>query len=260
VIFGTSSIFWYTECTIESCAHIYTIPYLSKHFELTSGAKRHFHAPSSNANTFDSVTNLELSSPYIIFDKTCAFRFSNVKSLALKMSHDRENNQDHPLRSKLIHRLKTIVSFQNLNHLDINLCHTMTLSSILKLLKNMPHSLSLKIDKNHLFSLINNPELCSYLKRIQKLEIIDRNSSVDKSNIMRLCAVFPNMKQLRCSLDNRITFSTALCELSKLKEMKLFLIEIVSGIMSFLEHGPKIVEAPFVVVDNPFFFSDGFHD
>ncbi len=216
---------WYTECTsTKKEAFIYTIPYILNKYEITPYTKRYCNESINDVNTFANVIDLTLSLGTIT--NSSQYHFANVKSLKLKNARGDEIYPCLLLKAKHMLYLKTIVSLCHLNHLDVSLgCELESSSLMLQLLKEAPYLSSLKINRNTLFSLFDNRELCECLnKMIKKLDITESYNYifVNFHEIDRLCQIFSNMENFSCNIGRVQDLQVILNQLSKLSHMKGF--------------------------------------
>jgi hypothetical protein len=216
---------WYTEYKLDNyAALIYTVPCISNEYEITPYTKRGYNESMNNMNTFANVRDLTLC-PEAITD-IYQYHFSNVKSLRLSKGHVDDNHVYPFFKKQHVQCLKTIVNLCNLTHLDISLeCRLKSSSVLLHLLQETPHILSLKINKDTLFSLFNNRELCEcFNKMIKKLDItgFEDYTFLGFDKIVKVCEIFSNMEEFRCDIDRPENFQLILNHLSKLSHMKAF--------------------------------------
>jgi hypothetical protein len=218
---------WYTEWILnKNEAIIYTIPYIyvSNKYVLKPYTKRYCNASVKNSNIFANVTDLTLFIEAMT--DTCDSHFANVTSLRLDNDRIDENHAYPFLKNKHIRSLNTIVNICHLTHLDISsTCRMKSPLIILHLLQEIPNVSSLKINKDILFFLFNNGELCNYFnKTIKKLDVTDSNmySSLKANVIVKLTQIFSNIECFRCNDGMRDNLQLILDELTKLPHVKVF--------------------------------------
>jgi hypothetical protein len=222
---------WYIEwISTKKEAFIYTIPYILNKYEITPYTKRYCNESINDVNTFANVIDLTLS--FGTITNPSQYHFANVKSLKLKNARGDEIYPSLSLRPKHMLYLKTIASLCHLNHLDVSSrCKLESYSLMLQLLKEAPYLSSLKIDKDTLFSLFNNRELCEcFNKMIKKLDItditdIDSYRFLDFTEIVKLCQIFTNMVDFSCNVCRVENLQMILNQLSALSHMKDFSYE-----------------------------------
>ncbi len=222
---------WYIEWIFDKYrALIYTIPYISDEYRISPYTKRYYNESINNAKTFANVIDLTLC-PEAITD-SYQYYFSNVKSLQLEEGRADDNYVYPFFKTKRVQCLKTIVNLCNITHLDIlSECRLKSSSVLLHLLQEIPYLSSLKIDKDTLFSLFNNRELCEcFNKMIKKLDItditdIDSYRFLDFTEIVKLCQIFTNMVDFSCNVCRVENLQMILNQLSALSHMKDFSYE-----------------------------------
>jgi thiol-disulfide isomerase/thioredoxin len=219
---------WYIECTCNKDeALIYTLPYIWNTYEITQYTKRYYNPSVNNVNTFTKITDLTLCPEAII--NPYHYYFPNVESLKLENIPVGDNCVYSLLNTKHIECLKTIVNLCHLTHLDISSeCRLKSPYIMLQLLREAPYISSLKINKDALFSLLNNDQLCEcFNQRIKKLDFIsfDDTTYLGSNEIAKLCRIFSNMEQFRCNISHPEHWQLILNQLSKLLYLKAFSYE-----------------------------------
>ncbi|CAF2861897.1 unnamed protein product [Rotaria sp. Silwood2] len=216
---------WYTDYeTTNHSALIYTTPYLSNDYTLYPNTKKYHSKSISNFNTYNNVTTLRLYLEALIdFNQDY---FDNVKSLILTCRFYGRNHTYLHLKIQDIEYLKMIMNLYNLTHLEISLlCRLESPLVLLKLLKEAPNILSLKIHDNSLFSSLDNQELCKYLnKTIKKLDVSSLGHILfcDNNKIIQFGQIFSNIQQLRCDINDMVDISFLFNALSKLPNFNVF--------------------------------------
>jgi hypothetical protein len=221
---------WCTEYVFSKyIACIYTIPYPSNTYTISTDLIKSFKKTMNTSNSFDNVTDLKLLTniPMVIEDQ---YYFSNVTSLTIEykstFSLVKEDKVDL-LEEKFVQFLKRIIILSHLKHLDIQSIMSMESSLvILEILKEAPQVSSLVIFQNSLMSSFNDNELCKYMnKMIRKLHVYDGSySSSGSSGLMeQFCRVFSEIEDLECNYDKVDDVLYLLCHLPKLTVLKIFL-------------------------------------
>jgi hypothetical protein len=210
---------WFTEYMIQiNFVSIYTIPYFSNFYILSTNYESYCKNLRDNVNTFINVTNLMLDQKSLSIN--CEYYFSNVTSLILNLSNSELLTTEH------IEYLKKIINLFNLKHLNISDYIRIPINSsvLLEIVKQASQLSSLTIHWNQFASFINDSELCKYLnKRIKTLHIDDNgNGSIDDSfKAEQFCEVFSNIEHLQCKNGFGKQLSFLLNRLPKLSTLKL---------------------------------------
>ncbi|CAF1190155.1 unnamed protein product [Rotaria sordida] len=196
---------WNTEYVLDKdLAYVYTIPYISNTYILTSYTNRYCKKSINNLNIFKNVTNLTLYQKTI--REKCEFYFSNVEFLTLENESDTLKYNDNCfLCADNVQFLKTIINLTNLKHLNISSkCKIDMLSVLLEILKQSPRLSSLTIDPFTLSILLNDDELYKYLnKLIKKLDIYkEHDDTLNVFSTTKFCRAFSNLEQLKCNIQH----------------------------------------------------------
>jgi hypothetical protein len=212
---------WYTEYVKERISTlIYTIPYISNTYEITSKNIRYTDHLINNVNTFVNVTDLTLADE--ILTENCQHYFSNVTSLTINHPNFRSL-----LTIERIEHLKKIINLFNLKHLCIVQIGNVEISSaFLEILKEAPQLSALSIDSTSLESLFQNDELCKYLnKMIKRLhqQYIWGTDFYNSNQENQFCEIFSNIEHLQFAINNEDNLLFLLSHLPKLSTVKLTL-------------------------------------
>ncbi|CAF1472686.1 unnamed protein product [Adineta steineri] len=210
---------WYTELLTNNTLHcIYTVPYISKSFELEENTKRSNYRSINISNIFKQVENLTF-----IYNETkdySSFYFPNVISLKIQQKKE----------TKYLQSLKSIVNLSNIKHLDISLYQKGSLSEeLIEILRESSQLSSITIDPINLKLLFNDKELCLYMNKIIKKLNIHKHGYYlfeDSNQVATFCAVFSNIQQLRCSIKAPNSIIFLLQRLSKLSTIHVYLRRI----------------------------------
>ncbi|CAF1427017.1 unnamed protein product [Rotaria sordida] len=163
---------WYTEYSLsKNSVLIYTLPYLSNTYQLTSYTTRYCNALMKNDNTFDNIVELSIHPDAI--REQCQYYFPYVISIELEDTWQFDNY--YFLENQHIKSLKMIVNLSNAKHLKISSdCKRETSSILLEILKEAPQISSITIGPDVFKSLCVNNELYEYLNRmIKKIRYIE---------------------------------------------------------------------------------------
>ena len=214
---------WYIEYVLnEQEAFVYTIPYVSQKYTITSNTKRYVH-PFNSSKVFTKVTNLTL---YIAaMNAIDRYHFPNVKSLTLTDGHADVNVDYFYLPQGEGSALKMMASLPNLTDLRISsACRKASDPIILQLLYKNAHLSSLKTGKTVLHRLLNNSQSYDWCKLIKNLHITGDCWTRDFSSkwMMKLCAIFCNMEEFRCKINERDILKIVIHHLSQLPCMRVF--------------------------------------
>jgi hypothetical protein len=99
---------WYIEYSVSrDCVHVYTIPFISKTFSLTSNIERHYDGLTNNSNAFDNVTNLIIRAE--VLGEKCDNYFSNVTSLEIDAGSRFPNYLNYVILTEHIQKLETLL-------------------------------------------------------------------------------------------------------------------------------------------------------
>jgi hypothetical protein len=103
-------------------------------------------------------------------------------------------------------------------------CRLETLFVLKELFKQTPQLSSLKIVPDVLISLFDDDELCKYLNKINKLNIVycRHTSSFHSIDLNKFCEIFSNIEQLICTIDQSDAVLFLLKYLPKLSRMNIF--------------------------------------
>jgi hypothetical protein len=247
--------YWCTEYVFsKNTALIYTIPYPSNTYTISSDPIRYFSKTMNTSSSFDNVTDLILSRyiPIVVEDQSY---FSNVTSLTINhtfglllsigdlLEHKfglylseedgkylLQQDKEDLLERNFVRFLKTIINLSHLKHLNIRSITSMKTSLVLlEILKEAPQLSSLGTIRDILLLLFIDDELCKYMnKMIRKLYIYDIfHTSLDRSGSMeQFCEVFSKIEELECIVDKPDGVLYLLCHLKKLSILKVFLNRI----------------------------------
>jgi len=185
---------------------IYTIPYPSSTFQLTSNHTKH----CTTTETFVNVTNLTLYSE--ISMDNCSYYFPNITSLTLTCNR---NNQS-ALMYDVIY-LQKIINLSNLEVLKIdNGIDIENSNKLLDLIKQTPKLSSISMDVKNLQSCADIKKLCKYTtKMIETLHIFNGILSINRYEM------FSNIKHLKCQIQNERDLAFLLKSLPKVSTMDI---------------------------------------
>lgn len=208
-IFFQEEHHWFTEYTqTNQSILIFTIPYPSNTFQLTPNHAKHY-----TTDMFIQVTNLFLDSTISI--QNCQCYFPNVTSLTIT-SH--RNNQLAILQD--ITSLKNLINLSSLETLNIH--PTITIqnpTTLLDLVKETPKLSTMSLSLQHLRFCYADRKLCKiFSKTIQNFQ---QSDDIPLSNCSEFCAIFSNIKHLKCQIANEKDLEYLIKSLPNISTMNL---------------------------------------
>lgn len=202
---------WYTEYTKENnFSSIYTIPYVSNKYKLTSQTKRY---SDKLINYFNNVTDLILYDQILTFDSE--YYFPNVILLTLT------GEIYYSISLTYVQYFTTHVNMFNIKHLSFwNLSNLQDSSVLLIILKSAPSISSLTIDTYTLRTLLKS----NYFNtKIKKLQLVGDWWFLDENyfEVKQFSRTFFNLEYLQFKIDYRDNVLSLLDDLPKLSTLKV---------------------------------------
>ena len=185
---------WYTECVLSGhSAVIYTVPYVSHAYRLTTSSERYSTKPWKDAHLFDAVTDLTLSWETTQEKDPVAY-FSNVTSLTFEATLGNTKQDVVQIES-----LQATMNFDRLTHLDISSCASVEASWLSAICTRATRLSSIELDPHTFSMLVDDQALSdSFKTMIRRLHIYKNghHSFNDSRAVEQLCVAFPLLEQL----------------------------------------------------------------